>query len=275
MRRILAVLALGLGAALPAAALPPGIVSATIDGNSVAVTVALPGGLGADVTLGFESVSGLSLANLGLSASVANLFDPVFLSRLPAGAVIALPVVLHVDPPAAGGLSFRGIAGLAIHTENLNYTIGTPLRLFGAHPGEKFQDITNGVGAGSYRARSSTGGFSDFLIVVDLRSLSQILRNKLDRLDDELDEYAGAMPAAVYANLAARVAAARDDVARGNKAAAIQEIDGFLAVVQQHAGTDIPDVWRAARDVDNVAGYLREDALTLRFSLGLSGFLWL
>jgi len=274
MRKIL-VLALFLGAALPAAALPPGIASATIDGNTVSLTVALPGGLGADVTLGFESVSGLSLANLGISASVVNLFDPVFLSRIPSGSVLALPLVLHVDPPAAGGLSFRGIAGLSIHTENLSYTIGTPLRLFGAHPGESFKDITNGVGAGSYRARSSTGGFSDFIIVVDLRSLSQVLRNKLDRLDDELDEYAGSMPAAVHNALAARLAAARLDVTLGNKAAAIQEIDGFLAIVQQHAGVDIPDVWRAARDVDNVAGYLREDALTLRFSLGLSGFLWL
>jgi uncharacterized protein DUF6689 len=271
MRKILALWALVLGAALPAAALPPGIASATISGNTVTARVSLPGGLGADVDLSFGNVSGLSLANLGLSAALVNPFDPAFFSRLPSGSVLALPVVLRIEPPVAGGLAFHGVSSLSIHTENLQYTVGTPLRLFAAHAGESFKDITNGMGAGSYRARGTEGGFSDFVIVVDLRSLTQVLRNKFDQVEDELDEYAGDMPAALHADLAARLAAARDDAAHGDRAAAIQELDGFLAVVQLHSGTDIPDLWRSARDVDNAAGYLREAALTLRFSLGLSG----
>ena len=39
--------------------------------------------------------------------------------------------------------------------------------------------------------------------------------------------------------------------------------------MEDHSGSDIPEVWRAARDLDNVAGYLRAGADTLRFSLNL------
>ena len=65
------------------------------------------------------------------------------------------------------------------------------------------------------------------------------------------------MPGSVYDDLEERLADARADYARGAKKDAIAEIDGFLDIVEQHGGTDIPDVWRSARDVHNVAGYLR------------------
>ena len=35
---------------------------------------------------------------------------------------------------------------------------------------------------------------------------------------------------------------------------AIQKIEGFAATVQAHSGSEIPDVWRSARDLTNVAG---------------------
>jgi hypothetical protein len=46
-------------------------------------------------------------------------------------------------------------------------------------------------------------------------------------------------------------------------------VDAFAAEVQEHSGSDIPDVWRASGGVVNVAGYLRAGAGTLRFSLSL------
>jgi hypothetical protein len=265
MRRILALLTFVLSAALPAA----GQVMPTITGNSITLTISRPGGLSAELSLSFEEVTGLSLANIGLSAEVVNPNDPALLARLPAGAAVALPVLLRIEPPVAGGLSFRGIASLGIHTENLQYTPGTPLRLFHAPIGGAFEDMTSYIGAGSYRVRGSSGGFSEFLIVADTRTVDQVIAGKFDRLEEELDEYAASMPSLLYEDLEARLVAARDDYEHGATLDAIQNVDGFLILVQQHSGAEIPDVWRSARDLQNVAGYLRAEALTLRFSLDL------
>jgi hypothetical protein len=267
MRKTLALLTLILCAALPAAG--QGIVSSTVTGSSIEVTVSLPGGLGADVSLSFEEVTGLSLANLGLSAQVVNTLSPAFRARLPNSVLPVLPLLLRIEPPANGSLSFSGVTEIDIHTHNLLFAIGTPLRFFSAPLGGKFEDVTAAMGSGSYRARATKGGFSEFLIVADLRPRGQVIASKFDRLEQLMDQYEGSMPGSVHDDLEGRLDAARADYAGGSAEAAIAEVDGFLAVVEQHSGTGIPAVWRSARDVENVAGHLRGAALTLRFSLGL------
>jgi len=263
MRKILACLALLLSVAAPVAG--QGLIN--LSGNSISITISRPGLLGTEVSLSFEDVTGLNLLSLGLSVQVVNPNDPALQARLPAGVTAALPLLLRIEPPRLGGLSFRGIATLQIHTELLQYVPGTPLRLYHAPLGGQFEDMTAFVGAGSYRCRGTTGGFSEFLIVRDTRTVDQAIAAKFDRLEEELEEYAASIPAPLYEDLEDRVAAARSDYEQGATAAAIQKIDGFLSVVQQHSGTDIPNVWRAARDVENVAGYLRAEAMSLRFSL--------
>ncbi len=265
MRRILACLALLLSAAPPVAGL--GLLN--LGGNSISINLSQPGLLGTELTLSFEDVTNLNLLSLGLSAQLVNPNDPALRARLPAGVSVALPLLLRIEPPRLGGLSFRGIATLQLHTELLQYVPGTPLRLFHAPLGGRFEDMTALVGAGSYRARGNTGGFSEFLIGADTRTIDQVIVDKFDRLEEELEEYDASMPMALYDDLEDRLAAARSDYESGATANAIQKIDGFLTVVKQHSGTDIPNVWRAARDVENVAGYLRADAMSLRFSLGL------
>lgn len=273
MRRIPVLLVLVLFTSLPAAG--QGIVDATVSGSSVSATVSLPGGIGADVSISFGEVTGLSLESLGLSAELANLLDPAFRARLPNGVLPALPLLLRIEPPANGGLSFSGVAEIDIHTHNLNFVIGTPLRFFSAPLGGKFEDVTTAMGPGSYRARADKGGFSEFLIVLDLRAQSQVIAYKFNRLEEMLDAYEGSMPGSVYDDLEERLNAARAAWARGARQAAIAEVDEFLDIVEQHSGAGIPNVWRAARDVENVAGYLRSGAMTLRFSLGLKGLLGL
>jgi hypothetical protein len=265
------ILTLILCTALPAAG--QGIIDSTVSEDSISVTVALPGGIGADVTVSFEEVTGLSLQNLGLSAQVANTLSPAFRARLPNGVLPVLPLLLRIEPPADGSLSFSGVADIDIHTHNLLFAIGTPLRFFSAPLGGKFEDVTAAMGSGSYRARATKGGFSEFLIVADLRPRNQVIAAKFDRLEELLVQYEGSMPGPVYADLEDRLEAAHAGFTGGYAQAAIAEIDGFLAVVEQHGGTDIPDVWRSARDLQNVAGYLRGAALTLRFSLGLKSTL--
>lgn len=269
MRKILpALLVLLLCAALPAAG--QSIINTTISGNSISLTVSLPLGLGStDVTLSFEEVTGLSLANLGLSAQLVNPLSPALRSRLPGSVLPALPLVLRIEPPASGSLTFHGVTSIGLHTTSLHYVPGTPLRLFSAPLGGAFEDVTAGMGPGSYRARADKGGFSEFLIVTDLRTVDQVIARKFERLEDLLDQYEGAMPGSVYDDLEELLEEAHADYSGGATLAAIAKIDDFLDTVEEHSGTDIPDVWRAARDVQNVAGYLRSAATTLRFSLAL------
>ena len=61
------------------------------------------------------------------------------------------------------------------------------------------------MGAGSYRARGTRGGFSEFLIVPDLRPVDQVIAAKLDRLEQMLDGYEASMPGSVYDDLEERL----------------------------------------------------------------------
>ena len=250
-------------------------------GNSVTLPIALPGGILGDVTVSFESVNGLTPDNLGVSARLVSPFDPLLGARLPSTVSIPLgfPVLIAIEPTPAGGLSFTGVATVQIHTPPLLnvLNLGSSLRLVSATLGGPFEDNTKSVQSDasnvrwttSFRAIGSKGGFSEFLVVIDLRPLNQAIGAKLNRLDQILADNAGAIPEAVRTELAAELADARAHSLAGDEAAAIQDLDDFIATVQQHSGTDIPDVWRAARDRVNVAGLLRAGAETLQFSLRL------
>ena len=270
--RIPASFILALAMALPAYAILPGISSSSVSGNTVSLSIALPGSLGADVTLTFEDVTGLSLTNLGVSVHVINPLDPALLARLPGGSVpaAAFPVLLRIEPPSTGGLSFSGVASLRIHTHNLQYTATTPLRIFSAPLGGAFKDVTASMGSGSYRARSTTGGFSEFLIVSEGRTVDQVIVEKFDRLEALLEGYEGTMSSALYDDLEELLEAARAEYVQGDTLDAIQEVDEFIELVEDNSGgTGIPNVWRSARDLTNAAGYLRAGAMTLDFSLAL------
>lgn len=267
MRRIFAFVVLVVFAALPAAG--QGVLNANVSGNSISIDISVLG-LGLDLTLGFEEVTGLSLANLGVSAQLVNPFSSSLRARLPSGSgIIAIPLIVRIEPPASGSLSFTGVATVDLHTNLIHYFPGTPLRFFAAPVGGPFEDITVAMGPGSYRVRATRGGFSEFLIVFDLRSVNQVIGTKFNRLEQLLDAYEGSMPGSVYDDLEESLEDARAAFNGGSTSGAIEEIDDFLDLVEQHSGTDIPEVWRAARDVTNVAGYLRGSAKTLRFSLVL------
>lgn len=250
-----------------------GIVSPTVTDNQVSVAVQLPGGFGADLKIIFERAVGLNLANLGLTASVVNPLDLSLLGRLPVlgGASIPalFPVLLRIEPPAAGGLSFSGIVAVELHTHNLQFGANCPLRLFAATGGGRFEDITESMGMGSYRVRGTKGGFSEFLILVELRPVNRVILQKFNRLESLLDQNAAAIPEPTLTELTDLLQAARTAYSGGQILGAIQKVEAFSAKLQQHSGSAIPDVWRSAGDLVNVAGLLRAGAGTLRFSLNL------
>lgn len=261
---------------LPLAAAAEGIAGVIVDGNELRAEISLPGGIGADLTLTFEQAVGLSAANVGLDASLVSPLDTTLLSRLTQAAVpAAFPVLIRIEPPAEGGLSFSGPVSIALHTHNLVYLPGTLLRLYAAPLGGEFEDITSYVGSGSYRCRGTKGSFSELLILIDLRPLGLTLREKLERLDETLEENAAIIEPAVYSQLTALAAQIRSACEAGNRSLAITRTNQLLALVVANSGSAIPDVWRSPRDLVNAAGLLRAAGETLRFSLGLQSNLGL
>lgn len=227
------------------------------------------GELEVELSLQFEQAIGATAQNLGVSARLVGASELV--GRLPSGVAVpsALPLILAIEPPAEGGLTFTGVATVELHTHDLAYSPN--LLLFKSSDGGPFVDITQGVGMGSHRVRGSSGGFSEFLILADTRLLTEVVDGKLQSLATLLDAHQGAMPAELADELAGRLLAAQSAWSLGDTRGAIDEVNAFSEAVKAASGTSIPDVWRSSRDLVNVAGELRAAAGTLRFSLSAAG----
>ncbi len=254
------------GAAVPG--LP--LIDDLLGDGPIYLPVGLPGIPLASLIVGFEQGIALNLLNLGVSVWPISSNNPGLLARLPPGVTIApgFPLLIRIEPPAAGGLAFSGIARLEVFAPTLRPATAAARRLFGAPTGGSFIDITDTETGSTYRVIGSRGGFSEFLVVYDPTPVDQVITAKLDRLAQLLVTHAGAIPAPVHAELAARLAAVQALQGQGDTAAALVELESFLATVEANSGgTGIPDVWRAARDLVNVAGELRAAGRTLRFSL--------
>lgn len=220
----------------------------------------------ADLTLDFEEVSGLTRNNLGVGARLVSLTDPGLLSRLPSGGlggiVSALPLLVTVEPPQTGSLSFRTVR-VEVHTHLLPYTTGSSFRLFKASLGGPFIDITDEIAPGSVRARGTTGGFSQFLILLDLRTTSSVVAGKIAALRARVNT----LPLGERPAFHALLDQAEDAVDDEDYADAIAAVDAVSARALARAGTYLLDEWRAARDRDNQAGDLIAGAATLKFSI--------
>ena len=263
-----------LGVTAPASALlgllGNGIGQVTINGNTVVAQVDLLGILGTEFRLQFESVQNLSAQNLGLGARLVNPLDPSLLQRLPEDGLggllsVALPIAISVNPPANGGLRFQNTVSAEIHTHLLGYSIDSPLRLYKSpHDGEFF-DMTGAVLPGSVRTRGNTGGFSDFIVVLDLLPSEEHAEDKYDYLAARSAN--PAIASAVRTMLAQDLAASRAAFAAGNYASAQQQLALFVQHVRANAGSAIPNEWRSQRDRDNIAGDLLGYAGSLAFSI--------
>lgn len=241
-------------------------VEVKIAGNTATARVGLPlVGTLADVTLTFDQVSGLTPSSVGIRAQLVSLTDPLLRGRLPSLTQITstLPLLITVEPPSAGGLSFRRSGRYELHTILLPYSVGSHLRVFKAPLDGKFRDITEEIASGSVRARSRYGGFSQFLVLVDLRATGTVVAAKISYLRTRI----AMLPASEQPAFTTLLNAAESAIASGNYANAIVAIDSITARATARAGTYIPDVWRSSRDVENHAGELIAGAATLKFSV--------
>lgn len=260
-----------LGAAAPASA---GLINLGVSGDELTAEIDLAGAIDGDVAVRFEDSTNLSTTSLGASVALLGTLDLLDVqSRLPALAVAvpsAYPVLLTIEPATTSGLSFDGVAEIEIYTNDLTYVLGSTLRLFAAPLNGDFVDITKSIDGGSYRVRGSKGEFSEFVIVDDLRSVDTVILDKIDRLDDTLTEHESDIDATVYATLAGYLADVESDYDADDEDGALDALDDFVDEVESNRGANIPETWRAARDLENVAGKLLAAAETLRFSLEIA-----
>lgn len=244
-------------------------VAVDIAGNIATVRIGNPAAPLADLTLDFDDATGLTPAALGIGAQLVPLTDPTLLARFPAGSLTAipsaLPLMITVEPPRLGGLVQRRLVHVELHTHALPYTTASPLRLFKAQLGGKFRDITESVRPGSVRTRGTTPGWSQFVVVADLRPTQQVVAEKFAALSATLDAVAPAEAAPLRTELDACQQAVDD----GRFEDASVALDSFVARVSARAGSAIPDTWRATRDTRNLAGELLSGASTLGFSIGV------
>ena len=248
-------------------------VSVNVQGNKVEAVIHLPGNISADMTLQFENAVGLTKESLGLTAELIDVTSLDFIHRLPDGLNIipsaAFPMMITIEPLANSGFSFSGLASVDLHTHNLEYTAGTPLRFFKAPLNGEFKDITMTMGAGSYRTRGSTGRFSQFIIVADLRAPLVVINQKLNDLQTALNNFSPEINAAVHAMLLQDLNEINQLVLSSNYHMASSKLNDFNRRINDNKGINVPDVWRSSRDINNVAGELMAYANTLRFSLRL------
>ncbi|GAB3728045.1 hypothetical protein GCM10028862_05170 [Luteimonas pelagia] len=243
-------------------------VDVDISGDTATIEIGgMPGHPLADMTLTFDDADGLSASSLGVSAKLVSLDDPALLARLPNLQLTrldsALPLLVTVEPPAAGGLAFDRTVRVEIHTHALAYEAGSSYRLFKAPLNGAFRDITDEVAPGSVRARGTTGGFSQFLVLADLRETGAVIDAKLAWLRGRV----AMLPATEQGAFDALVDDAEAAVDAGDHAAAIAALDSLRARAAARAGTHLPQTWRATRTSENHAGELIAGAATLAYSV--------
>jgi len=221
----------------------------------------------AEMSLDFEDATGLTSSSLGVKAQLLDVLDPNLLSRLPdlglTRLTSSLPLLLTIEPPGTGGLSFRNTGRLEIHTHLLPYSVGSSFRVFKAPLMGPFRDVTDEIAKGSVRARTTYGGFSQFLILVDLRNTGVVIDEKISWLRSKI----AALPSGERAAFDALLNQAEASVNSADYDAALATIDTLRSRAQTRAGVYIPNEWRATHDVVNQAGDLVAGANTLRFSV--------
>ena len=269
MFRSLAVIAstLLLSLCAPIASAQVQLVQVDVSGTTATATIGSPLHPLAEVILEFDNPVGLSAASLGLSARLVNIADPALLARLPDVQLNPLsgsfPLMVTIEPPAAGGLAFRTVR-VEVHTHALEYSIGSSYRLFKAPLNGAFTDITDEIASGSIRARGTTGGFSQFLVLTDLRETDGVVATKLTDLRARID----ALPLAEQPAFDALADAAQAAVGQGDYATAIANVRGTAQRARERAAAGaLSSQWRATRDAVNQAGDVVAAARTLEFSI--------
>lgn len=275
----------------------------TVDGDTAHATISLTDDNNvtyeAEVTIVFDTPQNLTADSLNLTAE---LVDPgavqgrldqrgcPILNLVCVEVDPAFPMMITVEPTnfpwlftsgfeenesGAGNLAFVNTYAFEVHTHDLGYQPGSKYRLFKAPLGGQFNDITDDVLSGSVRARGRHGAFSQFMVVYDPRAqgIVDIFGGGVvgvsgwKLLDLNVRILAAAINDLLRGDLLGLVAQINTLLVTGLIGPALDVLDELIADLEAHAGIDIPNVWRAERDVTNDAGEMLSLAYSLRFSI--------
>jgi hypothetical protein len=260
----------------PAGLLPvPGnqtvVVPFEVVGNQVKAEIDI-GVIHVRLQITFEEVIGLNQNALNITATKILTGDLSILKRLSNPTEITiplqLPVLINITPTQNSTLTFTGAYEVELYTQNLTFL--PALRLFKAANGLQFRDITTFTGMGSYRVRGTSGDFSDFLILVDLRSSQTVIQQKFNLLQETLSSNAAQIAPAFYQSLQGWLDAARASWQAGQKSEAVNHLETMISAIKLDDGASVPNNYRANDpNTTNVAGALCAEAATLIFSLNL------
>lgn len=262
--------------------------SAAVAGDSVVVTIVDGRKAKADITLvnpggghytaefelefEAEGLQNLTVPCLGLTADVLDANEIANIdSRLPHQTHQAIdpafPVRVTVEPPAACGLTFQNHYEVTFDTGDLVYTPSGPYRLMKASLGGLFHDVTDSVTQGSVRSRGRTGAFSEFVIVADSNpTYSDDCEDKYTTLQNRID--GSSMSPTARQALTVDLALSHAAYIARNYPDAIARLAIFDQHCVDYGGPSLPNVWRSARDLDNVEGDLAGRIDNLRFMMG-------
>lgn len=241
-------------------------VNVSVAGNQATAQIEV-GGLETELILSFDGSDNLSAEALNISAQLVSLTDPALLSRLPNALLTsvpaAMPLLITVEPPSGTGFALYNTVRVEVHTHLLPYTAGSHFRLFKAPLGGSFSDITDEIAPGSVRARGTTGGFSQFLVLVDLRTTDSVISSKLSALQQRCQ----AAPTSLRGALLARLNQVQVTLALRRYGDALAALDQFRADVSANAGSQLGNQWTPSQRSGNVAGDLLSGAASLKFSI--------
>jgi hypothetical protein len=225
-----------------------------------------------DVILEFPNEVGDTTDAFDVTAVDINHRDPAYLSRLPNKVTIpsTFPVLLKISPRPGTRPAFRGAFTVELRTRDLELVNNSPLRLFkAANSQAEFEDVTNSLAIGSYRVSGDGGDFSEFLVVNDRRSTSQVTGDKFDRLEDQLAAVAPQITStAVLGELEDLLAGAREHWRRKRYTQAIDTMEEFIATIGDHSGDAVPDLFLHGNR-SSAAGLLTARAKSVQLSLTL------
>lgn len=229
-------------------------------------------GITFEFILNFEDTTGLADNSLTVTAE---LFDP---SSLPCAVCLRLPgdvfpsnrFPVLIDVSVANSFSFRGGWAMEIITESLDFTQNSPLRLYRAASSlTSFQDITETIGFGSFRVRGQGGGFSQFLIVNDLRPVNGPIQEKFTRTQAAITANSGDIDSNVKVQLETFLGTALTKWQAKIYGESLGAIDDAIDLIRSEAGDKIANEWDPPEFTISVSGVLRALFETLRFSIAI------
>jgi hypothetical protein len=245
-------------------------VNMVVSENKLKASIAVSSAITLDVSVEFENSIGLTTDSIVVEAFLIPVNDISVLSRIKSSAVNLhqnFPVLLSISPKESKGFSFEGLASIEIYTKSIDYQSGMPAKIFTAHAGGDFEDITSMVSAGSLRARGNMGRFSDFIIVLDERSLQEDTESKLARIEQILALNQTGLNGILLNQLQIATHSLETTLALNNVDQALVLTDKLIDLVEGLDGAQIDNVWRSSNDLVNIKGDLLSVLKSLRYRL--------